>query len=105
MSFATAAIAAAATPGAGEFLGVDWGSIALVSVTALVATVVIVCFFSLGLRLLAMGSPDDIDGQGASAAAASSRPVGATIGAVLCIGVGVLAVLYGIYLVIPLFHS
>jgi uncharacterized membrane protein len=102
MVFATA-VSAAATPGAGEFLGVDWSSIALVSVTALVATVVIVSFFSLGLRLLAVGSPDDVDGGGA-ATVTSSRPVGATIGAVLCIGVGVVAVLYGIYLVIPLFH-
>jgi uncharacterized membrane protein len=96
---------AAATPGAGQFLGVDWSSIALVSVVALVATVVIVTFFSLGLRLLAVGSPDDVDGQGGSAVAAGSRPVAATIGAVLCIGVGIVGVLYGIYLVIPLFHS
>jgi hypothetical protein len=96
---------AAAAPGAGEFLGVDWGSIALVSVVALVATVVIVTFFSLGLRLLAVGSPDDVDGRSGSVAAASPRPPIATIGAVLCIGVGIVGVLYGIYLVIPLFHS
>ena len=95
----------AATPGAGEFLGVDWSSIALVSVTALVATVVIVSFFSLGLRLLAVGSPDDVEGNGASVAAASSRPAGVTVGAIACIGVGIVGVLYGIYLVIPLFHS
>ena len=50
---------AAATPGAGEFLGVDWSSIAIVSVTTLIATIVIVAFYSLGLRLLAVGSPDD----------------------------------------------
>jgi hypothetical protein len=99
------AATASSTAGAGEFLGVDWGSIALVSITALVATVVIVSFFSLGLRLLAVGSPDDVDGHGSAAAVASSRPLGATIGAVVCIGVGVLAVLYGIYLVIPLFHT
>ena len=96
---------AAATAGAGEFLGVDWGSIALVSVTALVATVVIVTFFSLGLRLLAIGSPDDTDDARTGAVTASSRPAIATVGAILCIAVGVAGVLYGIYLVIPLFHS
>jgi hypothetical protein len=95
----------AATPGAGEFLGVDWGSIALVAITALVAVVVIVTFYSLGLRLLAVGSPNDLPDGSASTAAASPRPLIATIGAVVCIGIGVLAVLYGIYLVIPLFHQ
>ncbi len=92
---------AAATPGTGEFLGVDWSSIALVCVTTLIATVVIVSFFSLGLRLLAIGSPDD---TGDVVAAAAPRPVPATIGAVLCIAVGVDGVVYGVYLVIPLFH-
>jgi hypothetical protein len=96
---------AAATPGAGQFLGVDWSSIALVSITALIATVVIVTAYSLGLRLLAVGSPDDVDGQGATAASAVGRPPIATVGAVLCIAIGVAGVLYGIYLVIPLFHS
>lgn len=93
---------AAATPGAGQFLGVDWGSIALVTITTLIATVVIVTFYSLGLRLLAIGSPDD---GSAGTALAGSRPPAATIGAILCIAVGVAGVLYGIYLVIPLFHA
>lgn len=98
-------LAQASTPGTGEFLGVDWGSIALVAVTALVAVVVVVTFYSLGLRLLAVGSPNDLADGSASAAGASPRPLIATIGAVICIGIGVLAVLYGIYLVIPLFHQ
>jgi hypothetical protein len=77
----------------GQFLGVDWGSIALVTIVALVATVVVVTLYSLGLRLLAVRS-----------GASERRPVGVTVGAVACIAVGVAAVLYGIYLVIPLFH-
>jgi hypothetical protein len=93
---------AAAGGSSSGFLGVDWGSIALVSVTALVATVVIVTVFSLGLRLLAIGSPDDQDGRGT---ASVSRPALATIGGIICVGIGAAAVLYGIYLVIPLFHS
>lgn len=96
----------AAAAGAGQFLGVDWGSIALVTITTLVATVAIVSVYSLGLRLLAVGSPDDgSDPASGSSVAASSRSMVATIGAILCIGVGVAAVLYGIYLVIPLFHQ
>lgn len=109
---------AAATPGVGQFLGVDWGSIALVCVTALIAGVVIVTLYSVGLRLLAIGSPDEITDASASGASASSaqamatavataarpRPLIATVGAVVCIGVSILAVIYGIYLVIPLFH-
>jgi len=99
---------AASAPGTGEFLGVDWSSIALVCITTLVATVVIVTFYSLGLRLLAVGSPNDdvagADGGGASAMH-EHRPLIATVGAVACIAVGVAAVLYGIYLVIPLFHQ
>ncbi len=35
---------AAAMPGTGQFLGVDWGAIALVTITTLLATVVIVPF-------------------------------------------------------------
>ena len=97
-------IEAAAAPGTGEFLGVDWSSIALVSITTLIATIVIVTAYSLGLRLLSIGSPDD-DNHTGGVAAALHRPVGATIGALLCIAIGVAGVLYGIYLVIPLFHS
>ena len=86
---------AAATVSSG-WLGVDWGALAWVTVTTLVAAVVIVTFYSLGLRLLAVGSSTD--------GAASHRPPAATVGAVVCIAIGVAAVLYGIYLVIPVFH-
>jgi hypothetical protein len=95
----------AASAGTGEFLGVDWSSIALVSVSALVATVVIVSAYSLGLRLLAVGSPDDSAANGGAATVPSTRPLIATVGAGVCIAIGVAGVLYGIYLVIPLFHS
>jgi hypothetical protein len=69
-------------------LSIDWGSIALVSIVALIATVVIVTAYSLGLRLLAI----------------EHRAPIATVGAWACIAVGIAGVLYGIYLVIPLFH-
>lgn len=90
-----------ATPGTGQFLGVDWASIAEVAVVTLVAAVVIVTLYSVGLRLLAVGQP--ADGEAATGGP-SARPIGATIGAYLCIGIGIVAVVYGIYLIVPIFH-
>lgn len=78
-------------------ISINWGALGLVTLTALVATVVIVTSYSVGIRLLAVGR-DDPD------APAQRRPPLATAGAVVCIAIGVAAVLYGIYLVIPLFH-
>jgi hypothetical protein len=73
-------------------IDINWGALALVTGTTLVAAVVIVTLYALGMRLLAVG-PD-----------AAHRPPIATVGAWVCIGIGALAVLYGIYLVIPIFH-
>ena len=100
-------IKAASTPGAGEFLGVDWGSIVLVFVVGLIATVVVVSAYSFGIRLLAIGSPDDtesVSGGRASIAKSGRRPTIASAGGYACIGIGVIGVLFGIYLVIPQFH-
>ncbi len=82
-------------------ISVDWGSIAFVFVATLVAAVAIVAIYSLGLRLLAIGSADDAPGVSSQR---SARPPAATIGGFACIGIGAAAVLYGIYLVIPQFH-
>jgi len=79
------------TASSADMFGVDWGSIALVFIVAMIASVGIVSVFSLGLRLLATGEP-------------GARPVPATLGAYACIGISALAVLYGIYLVVPQFH-
>ena len=79
------------TATSGALFDIDWGSIALVFAVAMVASVAIVLVFSLGLRLLAVGEPGE-------------RPMTATLGAYACIGLGAIAVLYGIYLVVPQFH-
>jgi len=94
-------------PGAGQFLGVDWGSFVVVLLVALAATVVIVCFYALALRLLSLGAPlDGSDERSMAPAAAATfhRPPLATVAAVVCIAICVAAVLYGIWLVIPQFH-
>jgi hypothetical protein len=93
-----------AASGSGEFLGVDWGSIVLVFVVSLIATFVVVTFYSLGMRLLAVGSPDDDGDQDQSRAVSAGRPMIATVGAWACIAIGAVGVIYGIYLVVPLFH-
>ncbi len=77
----------------GGFLGVDWGAIALVFIVALVVVVAVVALYSTGLLLLSSGE------------SAAARPKVVTAAAWLCIGIGGLAALYGVYLVIPLFHQ
>jgi hypothetical protein len=79
--------------GEGQLFGVDWGSFVLVFVVAFAASVLVVAAYSLGLRLLATGT----DG--------GHRPVMATAAAYACIALSGCAVLYGIYLIVPQFHS
>ncbi len=74
-------------------LDIDWSSIALVFAVALVVVVAVVTLYSTGLRLLSLG------------ASARDRAKSATAAGWLCLGIGGLAVLYGVYLVIPLFHG
>ena len=86
-------IAAEESAGEGQFLGVDWGSFVLVFVVALAASVLVIGTYSLGLRLLGAGESRE------------TRPVPATAGAYACFAVGVAAVLYGIYLIVPALHG
>lgn len=74
------------------FLGVDWGSFVVVFLVALVASLVVVTSYALGLRLLSTGETT------------RQRSLPATVGAGLCFAVGVGAVLYGLWLIIPQFH-
>ena len=81
-------------------ISIDWGAFGLVVVAAVAASVVIVVFFSVALRLLATGTSTGPAGNPTSV----SRPPLATAGAVVCVAICVAAVLYGLYLVIPAFH-
>jgi hypothetical protein len=97
--------AEAPAPGAGQFLGVDWGAFVVVFLVALAVSAVVVIFYSLGLRLLAVGSADDMGADGSIVLAAhGQRPLGASIGGYLCLAIGIAAVLYGLYWIIPQFH-
>ena len=86
-------LAAAAAP-----IDIKWNLFALVAVAALVATVVIAVSYAVGLRLLAAARGD------ASSAVSAPRPA-AMAGAVVCFAIGVVAVLFGLVLVIPVLHS
>jgi hypothetical protein len=89
-----------------DMISIDWGAFGLVFAISFAAAVVIVVFYALGLRLLATGSPDDTgaDGSVVSGSDRGPRPLGATVGGYVCLGIGVAAVLYSLYLIIPQFH-
>ncbi|MEF2976905.1 hypothetical protein [Subtercola sp. YIM 133946] len=91
--------------GQGEFLGIDWGAFLAVALVSFAAAVVIVAFYALGLRLLAVGSPDDTESDGTfTSGDRGRRPFVATAGGYLCLAIGIAAVLYSLYLIIPQFH-
>ncbi|MCS5715430.1 hypothetical protein NVV95_12825 [Herbiconiux sp. CPCC 205716] len=74
------------------FLGVDWGAFVVVFVVAFAASILVVGSYAVGLRLLSTG------------ASVKERSLPATAGAVVCYAIGVAAVLYGLWLIIPQFH-
>lgn len=94
-------------------MSIDWGAFLVVFASALFAAVFVVALYSLGIRFLATparlpdgsldskGQPrddedDDIDDL--------DRPRWATIAAYTCFGFSVVAVLVGIYLIVPVLH-
>lgn len=74
---------------------IDFSALGLVSVVSMMATVFVVGVAACGVRAL----------DAAAERAKLGRPAGAqrALGRA-CIGVAVLAVLYGIYLIVPAFH-
>ena len=70
---------------------IDWVAFLSVAGVSLLAAIVVVGFYSVGLRLL---------GAGDGPATGIRR-----IGAIACFVVCALAVLYGIYLIVPAFHQ
>jgi hypothetical protein len=109
---------------------IDWAAFTVVFAAALVGTVVVVALYSMGLRLLVLAgrvpvvvpaeftdaitvlTPAEIASAEKKAAKAlrknpltpGQRRV-AGFGAYTCFGLCGLAVLYGIYLIVPAFHG
>ena len=82
---------------------IDWFSFVIVGVSTIVAACVVVSLFSLGVRLLAVGTEYDEDGRKVSVT--GIRPQAATVGGYVCFGLCGIAVLYGVYLIIPALHG
>lgn len=96
---------------------IDWLAFLIVFGTSLGAAVFVVATYSLGIRFLAVPAApvrradgsvepvgpdrddenDDIDEEG--------RPMWATVAANLCFAVSIIAVLVGIYLIVPALHG
>ncbi|NKX49007.1 hypothetical protein HER39_00065 [Arthrobacter deserti] len=72
----------------------DWLAFVVVAVATLVSALVVVGFYGLGVRLLAVAADAPLPRQ----------PLVRSF-AYLCFGVCAAAVLYGIYLIVPAFHA
>ena len=93
---------------------IDWAAFGIVSLAALVSASVVVSLFAFGLRLLIVGRGVDSDDSSDPVATApdssgaspgSGRPAWAGAAAVGCFVLCGLAVLYGIYLIVPILHT
>lgn len=88
---------------------IDWLSFLIVFVASIVAACLVVVLFSTAIRLFATPHPgavggsardeemDDVEGP--------TRPAAATAGGVLLFVLSGLAVLFGLYLIIPFFRG
>lgn len=75
---------------------IEWGSFLVVAIAALVGASAVVAVASLGIRLLESGA------RARSADPRTGRI--ARVGARLLFGLCGLLVLYGVYLIVPVFH-
>ncbi|TPX05647.1 hypothetical protein FJ656_05555 [Schumannella luteola] len=92
---------------------IDFGALGSVFVVALVASVVLVVLFSIGVRLLSIANSAPAAGStGTGTATADAAPpvAGAErallprLGAVLCFALCAAGVLFGVWLIVPFFH-
>jgi hypothetical protein len=77
---------------------IDWGAFVVVAIASLVSTAVVVSLYSFGLRFRSLTHPDATTGE-------PVRPAYATVLSYICFGLSICAVLFGIYLIVPFFHS
>lgn len=98
-------------------MSIDWAAFAIVFATALFSAVVVVALFSFGIRFLAMPAPPALRPDGTLEPSGPSRddenddieetgrPTWATVAANVCFGLSGIAVLAGIYLIVPALHG
>ncbi|MCU1573260.1 MAG: hypothetical protein JWO93_1342 [Micrococcaceae bacterium] len=73
---------------------IDWIAFLTVAAATLIAAVVIVGLYALGVRLYAVSVDDSVPSTRVARAAAYA-----------CFAVCAVGVLYGVYLIVPAFHS
>lgn len=89
---------------------IDWVAFGVVAVASIVASAVVVSMYALGIRLLSVPAAGTASEAGAARdeetddVEMNGRPLWATILANVCFSVCGLAVLYGIYLIVPALH-
>jgi hypothetical protein len=74
---------------------IDWSALVLVSVVSIVTSVVFVALLAGGIRFFSLGAVRSNQGQPATAARGTAFAL---------LGLAGLLVLYGLYLLVPLFH-
>ncbi|WP_374945430.1 hypothetical protein [Agreia sp.] len=96
---------------------IDWAAFAIVAAAALVSASLVVSLFAFGLRLLNVGrgvDADDAPGMIETTPSGSTpvvtaqpegRPRWASVAAIVCFALCSIAVLVGIYLIVPFFHA
>lgn len=77
---------------------IDWGAFLIVAAASLVSTAIVVSLYSFGLRFQSLTRTDEGTGE-------QVRPRYASVLASLCFALSIAAVLFGIYLIVPFFHS
>ncbi len=82
---------------------IDWTAFLIVAGASLLAACLVSALFALGVRLLAVGT--EYDEEGRKVSVTGIRPQAATIAGSICFGLCGLAVLYGVYLIVPALHG
>lgn len=90
---------------------IDWAAFGIVAIVSIVAAALVVSLYAFGIKLLSIPAPDETTAGGAARdeetddVTANGRPTWATVLACACFSVCGIAVLFGIYLIVPALHG
>lgn len=89
---------------------IDWASFAIVAVASMGAAVFVVLMYALGIKLLSVPPNGAVQAEGLERdseddeVTMTGRPLWATLLANTCFTICGIAVLFGIYLIVPVLH-
>lgn len=96
---------------------IDWMAFVTVFLASIISASLVVALYAFGIRFLATPGPKTILGDGSVEPDGPERddenddiervgrPLWATIAAYICFGLSIVAVLVGIYLIVPALHG